>query len=321
MTIDSAIETALAVADALPQNVKTSFASAVARLVTGAAEVPAAWLEGKAQQIRDDAAGRSMVSKAAAQAAVARLNADPALADRALDHFGARILREQSNREFVVAAAAQDLRLNPPTVDAESHISEDWLDMFSRLCEGRSDEDVKLYFAKTLAGEIRQPGSFSPATMHVLSTLSPSTASDFQALCSICITLGERHNDPAVYWDCVSDPGANGLKDFGLSYRNLSRLQSAGLLHHDLNIIRSLPLVALWGRAQISGKVLVPSLPTVEISKKAEGELTKQQNFRIAPLTPAGAELSKIVHAEPNAEYVKAFVAWVENQLPDLTAE
>ena len=114
----TALATVTAAAAALPTVVKSSFFKAMAKLITGTVDIGVAWAEGKAQGMRDDKEGRTLIARAAAEAAAARFKADPELADRAVNHFGARLLREQSTREKVAAAAAQDLKANPQEKDS-----------------------------------------------------------------------------------------------------------------------------------------------------------------------------------------------------------
>jgi len=314
MSIDpqTALATVVAVGEALPTVVKKSFFGAMSRLITGAVEVPAAWLEGIAQGFRDDTAGRTLVAKEAAQAAAARFGTDPALADRAVSHFGTRLLREQANREFVAAAAAQDLKSDPPVEDAKEQISEDLLDMFARYAESRSDEEVKLYFGKLLAEEIRRPGSFSPATMHALSTITPKTAAIFQKLCSITIGFPQAPLlSPAVICDAFGSPGGNGLEPFGLSYVSLAFLQSAGLIHSDLNAWRTAPGVLYLTPGEISKKLVPLLIPGANPTPEMVEGWQKPLRTNIINLTQAGLELRRIVHAEPNQTYLDGLRQWL----------
>jgi hypothetical protein len=324
MSIDpeSALATVAAIGDALPIVVKKSFFAAMSRLITGAVEVPAAWLEGKTQAIRDDTAGRTLIAREAAQAAAARFGSDPALVDRAVSHFGARLLREQSTRESVAAAAAQDLKANPPTEDSQSPISDDWLDMFSRLSETRTDEDVRLYFGKLLAEEIRKPGSFSPATMQALASITPSTALLFQKACALCVTFPAIKGviKPLIVCEPFGQPGDNKLDQFGLSYMELTLLQSAGLVHTDLNAWRMLPIALFLVGIEVARKpVLILSPDTPAPGPEILERLQQSQRVGIVNLTPVGGELFGIVHAEPNADYVAGLRAWALSKFPQAT--
>jgi hypothetical protein len=173
----------------LPPMVKRSFGKAFDTLIIGAVDIPRAWLESKSQAIRDETTGRSLFVSAAAKAAAEKFASDEQLTERAMDHFGARIIKEQRNREVIAQAVVQELSSIPPTEDTSQEIDEDWLDMFSRIAEKRSNQDMQRYLAKLLAGEIRKPGSFAPSTVEVLSKLTPDLAGIFQNFCNISIVV------------------------------------------------------------------------------------------------------------------------------------
>ena len=71
----------------LPPAVKRSFWKAVAHLIIGLADLPAAWLETQAGRIRTKGAARDLVTMGAARAAAARFGTKEELADRAVQHF------------------------------------------------------------------------------------------------------------------------------------------------------------------------------------------------------------------------------------------
>ncbi len=140
----------------LPPIVKKSFWKALSTLITGVVDVPAAWLESKSQEIRDETKGKSLITSEAAKAAAKKFSSSDQLAERAVDHFGARILKEQRNREAVAQATIKELGSSPACEDTNQEIDEDWLDMFSRIAEKRSNQDMQSYLARLLAGEIKK---------------------------------------------------------------------------------------------------------------------------------------------------------------------
>ena len=136
-------------------------------------DVPVAYLEAKVQQIKTEANALTLVTKNASEAAAKEFGQDQFLIDRTVNHFGSKLLREQINREQTVQLALDDLKANPPKEDAKTEIDPDWLEMFSRIAETKSNEDVQLFLSKILSGEIRNPGTFSPKTTQQLSNFKP----------------------------------------------------------------------------------------------------------------------------------------------------
>jgi uncharacterized protein DUF2806 len=84
--------------------------------------------------------------------------------------------RKLENRAATVKVAVDELNEKPPEQDAAAEIDDDWLNVFARMAEDKSSEELRSLFGKILAGEIRKPGSFSLRTMQFVSTLSKSEA-------------------------------------------------------------------------------------------------------------------------------------------------
>ena len=74
-------------------------------------------------------------------------------------------------------------RVNPYVPEDKYDIDEDWLFEFMGCCQDVSDQQMQVIWSKLLAGEIREPGSFSKRTLHVLRQLSEVEAVHFQNLC------------------------------------------------------------------------------------------------------------------------------------------
>jgi hypothetical protein len=147
--------------------------------------------------------------------------------------------------------------------------------MFARAAETKTNADVKVYFARVLAGEIRKPGSFAPATIEVLSRITPDIALLFQNLCGL---VARVQGAPMVLVGPFESPGANGLAPVGFNYVTLCRLQDAGLLRHDLGShITAPPLVlkrfTLAGQVQYDGGAVgeLPPRAGHEDSARLEG--------------------------------------------------
>jgi hypothetical protein len=95
--------------------------------------------------------------------------------------------RKLENRAAAVSAALEDIRENPGSTDAQAEIEDDWLNLFARLTEEKSSEELRCLFGKILAGEIKKPGSFSLRTIQVLATLSKDEATQVSDFLSYAI--------------------------------------------------------------------------------------------------------------------------------------
>lgn len=96
--------------------------------------------------------------------------------ERALNYFLSQAKIEQENRESIFKVAAEDLASTPPQRDAESEISDDWLNTFSRLASEKSESDIQQLWGQLLAGEIRNPGSIRLRTLSSLAMFDSDDA-------------------------------------------------------------------------------------------------------------------------------------------------
>jgi len=90
-----------------------------------------------------------------------------------------------ANKASVVQQAVDYLGQSSPEGKSElesdaAEVDPDWLNHFGRHAEMASSEKVRDLWAKVLAGEVRQPGSFSLTTMRLLAELDQRMASWFQ---------------------------------------------------------------------------------------------------------------------------------------------
>ncbi len=298
-----AVSSALAVIGVtLPPTITRSLLQAVSALITSSVDVPVSWLQGKAVENRAESAARAALSTRAVEIAARTIEGDKELAGRATLFLGHRLLREQKAREKIARDAIEDLKANPPQTDAASEIDSDWLDMFTRHAETKTNADVQAYFARVLAGEIRRPSSFSPETLEVLARMSRDVGVLFQRYCGLLTELGSA--DAVLLTEPVGSIGSNAFEPFGFHFAVVCRLQDAGLVRNDLDAGYNLPAAVLIG-ARIGGKPVKFETPNPLPSK-----LVDTRRFKCVLLTAAGTELREIVHVTPNEAYVAKLIEW-----------
>jgi hypothetical protein len=89
---------------------------------------------------------------------------------------------QQLNLETTMAYAATELAGEEQISD--SPIDPDWKTRFVRTVQDISRDDAQVIFGKILAGEIKEPGTFSARTIDFLATLSQYEGELFRKLCS-----------------------------------------------------------------------------------------------------------------------------------------
>jgi len=180
------------------------------------------------------------------------------------------------------------------------------LNVFARAAEIRTNDDTKAYFSKILAGEIRKPGSFGPATIEVLSRLSRADAILFQRFCGMTL-VDEQGVGRFLFAAPFGQPGTNALAGVGFDFSTLGRLADAGLIRTDFTSHITLPPIFL-GLSLIGGRRLmcVPSQGSLR-----SGPAFQPQQGSALFLTTAGAELCRIVHPVPSELYFARLTEWL----------
>ena len=100
-------------------------------------------IDASTERIREGGAAAAKFIKAGAAVAAHRVRTDPALADRAIDFAIGDAIRAQENRKSIARLAIENLRDRPPAKDADSEISDDWLNLFARLSSEKGEADIQ----------------------------------------------------------------------------------------------------------------------------------------------------------------------------------
>lgn len=159
--------------------------AAIGRLIGATADIPTAYLEGISQNIRDKSEARSLITKTLAEVAAEKASKDPVIMERALNNMLQKQYRSQENKDAVAKAALEALVSNPPSAD-KGGPSDQFMTNFERYAEDATSEDLRLMFGRLLAGEIRKPGSVSPASLHFVSMLDHGTAELIKRVLPAC---------------------------------------------------------------------------------------------------------------------------------------
>ena len=146
---------------------------------------------------------------------------------------GYRIIWEQSNIESIAREIPE--HMSPNSDDAEKaeklrNINPDVAARSADECKHISDEYMRTLWAKALAGEADNPGSFSIRTARILGDMSQEDAELFRTFCQfIWIEKNWRENFPV---SLVYDHQKSVHTDSGITYAALDDLETMGLISH-----------------------------------------------------------------------------------------
>lgn len=216
--------------------------------------------------------------------------------DRLMQRAGTRLaLQEtikQHNIESVIDHAYEIL-------EKEEHCSEEpveqgWINRFFASVADISDEDLQKLWAKVLAGEIKQPKSYSLRALETLKNLSKYEAELFQYIAPYVISTND-----------LSFVSANKeIKNkFNILDGNYIQLDSCGLLQ--MIPFTEINTSILPNEAQ---RNFFTNTRLLSITNNASNE----QNLKIHEiylLTSAGRELFNLLVSKPNDEYFEEWVS------------
>tara|TARA_R110000744_G_C19362646_1_gene561570 strand:- start:969 stop:1868 length:900 start_codon:yes stop_codon:yes gene_type:complete len=117
-------------------------------------------------------------------------NKQAPLEDRAYRRKKLDELRKQQNMEAIVLRAIQYCSDETITDRAD----QDWFSSFVTLAEGISNKSMQELWAKILAGEVSQPGSFSLKTLQTFRTMSITEAKLLAKACSLAMADARKKN-------------------------------------------------------------------------------------------------------------------------------
>ena len=109
---------------------------------------------------------------------------------RASSRLAYQEITKQQNIEAVVGNAYEELE-NVENVSSEP-VSQDWMFRFFNSVENISDKDMQTIWGHILAGEIKQPDTYSFRTLEKLKNMTQKEAKNFQMVSSLALQTGGR---------------------------------------------------------------------------------------------------------------------------------
>lgn len=210
------------------------------------------------------------------------------LARRAKARVDYREVRRQRNIERIIELAQDAL---PETVD-ERPVDEDWLAYFFHLSQDVGNAVMQTLWARLLAGEISQPGTYSLRTLNAVRTLQQDDAHLFSRYCCYVWEMG------------------NGAKGVFTSAQVDRWLAGQGFASLEIERLRQLQLVGSALRYSVVEVELTPSARYFGEQYRFTGSLISILSRYISAvhLTDIGAELFPLAGAHGDPAYLKLLI-------------
>lgn len=236
-------------------------------------------------------------AKAEADAQIIRIEGDIAameVARRASERITHRELRRQENIDAIVGGALEELQAGGDDNVSDDPVDEDWTARFFDRCQDIGQEQMQSLWSRLLAGEVRQPGSFSPRTLETAGLLTTRDAHLFTLFC------GYVWDNNVELIHLYTGDTDEVLAKNGIHFRDLLHLQVIGLVETGPLIgldFKERNLINLWYFGRIFGF-----------------ERIRDTQLKVRILTNVGVELSRVCGAEPDEEYLDALFSSLHQQ-------
>jgi uncharacterized repeat protein (TIGR03899 family) len=226
----------------------------------------------------------------------------PSLEERTQDRLYFQEAKKQLNIENVTAFAAEELKNEQPVTDEP--LDEDWTTRFFKIAEEVSNEEMQALWGKILAGEIKQPKSYSLRTLELIRNLSKSEADTFMKVANFAIKSGGKN-----YLFKGNDD--NSMKDkYNISYMDIALLTEIGLIQPGDFVNHQLLQQTIDSqRVFVAGNIILlanikANTPTIQMP--------------VNVFSNSGNELLKLINATPSIDYLTYFANSIKNENIDI---
>lgn len=190
----------------------------------------------------------------------------------------------------IVEKADEELLAKESKPTTSSAFDFDWFLRFFEASSCISNEEMQQLWAKVLAGEIEQQGSFSLRTMETLRNMTACEARIFQQASKLVLT-GTSDDTPFIFCDDIMEDGVNAKHGFGV--KEVLAMEESGLI----SALRTENVIDISDGA---GGFLSPGGLCLTVMPERDTEFM----YKAYPLSQTGLELLSVVEEEPNEEYL-----------------
>lgn len=222
---------------------------------------------------------------------------DPSLEERTRSRIDYQEAKRQHNIEGVTSFAFEELKDEPPVTDEP--VDEGWASRFFEYAKDVSSEEMQSIWGRILAGEIKQPNTYSLRTLEVLRNLTKKEAELFTIVCKLALD----HEGVSYLYRSQSN---SFLSERGVDFVNLAVLREAGLVHEgEFTSLRFLQ------PTEGPPAVFTANRIAIFLDKKVG---SPQKDLPVYVFTQVGTQLSKLVKAEPDLDFLNAFAESVKDE-------
>lgn len=214
-----------------------------------------------------------------------------------LDRVNERLIiketKRQKNIEEVVTVAGTILQTEEKV--SEKPIDQDWTTRFFDIIQDVSDDEMQILWGQILAGEIKQPKSYSLRTLEILRNMTKEEAEIFQKVAQFALLQG------GAFLFSSNDV----LEELGISYSYIAKLIEIGLLQPGDFVTKN------YSSNKTSDSKFGIKYGDLIIIIKQKVNAPKT-SFPVRLLTTSGTELVKLIKIIPNVDYIKKLASTIK---------
>ena len=217
--------------------------------------------------------------------------------NRLMQRAGTRLVLQETIKQHNIESVIDNAYeiLEKEEVCSEDPIEQGWINRFFDSVADVSDEDLQKLWGKVLAGEIKQPKSYSLRTLETLKNLSKHEAELFEKVATLATRMQGN-----LFLTCETEI----LRRYEISYDAILCLDECGLINSD-------GMVSYNPKISINDSVAIFSKSKLLLLKGTSERPTKI-SIGIFGLTQAGKELYSILECDSNESYLCDFAEEIE---------
>jgi len=209
------------------------------------------------------------------------------LSKRAMARVAFQEQKRQENIESIVSQAIE--ALSDEEEASSTPLDSDWIARFFRIAEDISTKQMQILWGCILAGEMKQPGSFSLRTLEVLRDISRSDAEVFSRVAELRITTDQQSSFLIHQVEYLEGSFGISASDI-LLLRELDLVTASDLLTMRFTTNPKSPTLFRFGHRALMIEAL---------------EQVRLPDLNIIGLTSTGHQLAQLVAPKPTDGYIR----------------
>jgi len=223
---------------------------------------------------------------------------NPSIEERTHERQNFQEAKKQLNIENVTAYAAEELKNEQPVTDEP--VDDDWTSRFFRIVEDISNEEMQALWGRILAGEIKQPKSYSLRTLELIRNLSKNEADIFMKVANFAVKSGKTN-----YIFKGKDEKILSEK-FSINYGEIALLTEVGLIQPGAFVNHQ-----ILQQQNESQRVFTSGNIIIIVKVKAN---TPNILIPVYVFSNSGNELIKLIKSNPPFEYLTSVANSIKSE-------